>query len=112
MRTENFQMFKLDLEKTKEPEIKLPASIGSWRKQRSSRKNVYFCFIDYVKAFDCMYHNELWKILKHMGVPDHLSPEKPICRSRSNSLNWTGNSRLVKNWERRTSRLYIVPPLI
>ena len=80
---EKFQMVKLDLEKTEEPEIKLPASVGSWRKQRSSRKNI--CFIDYVKTFDCMDHNKLWKILKHMGVPDHLSLEKPICRSRSNS---------------------------
>ena len=50
-------MVKLDLEKTEEPEIKLPASVGSWRKQRSSRKNI--CFIDYVKTFDCMDHNKL-----------------------------------------------------
>ena len=47
-----FQMFKLDLEKAEEPEIKLPTSIGSLKKQVNSRKNIYFCFIDYTKAFD------------------------------------------------------------
>ena len=52
MWTVNFQMFKLDLEKWQEPEIKLPTSVGSLKKQESSRKNVYFHFIDYTKAFD------------------------------------------------------------
>ena len=69
----NFQMFKLDLEKAEEPEIKLPTSTGSWKKQESSRKNIYFCFIDYPKSFDCVDHNKLWKILKEMGIPDHLT---------------------------------------
>ena len=68
----NFQMFKLVLEKAEEPEIKLPTSVGSLEKQDSSRKNIYFCFIDYTKAFDCVDHNKLWKILKEMGIPDHL----------------------------------------
>ena len=68
----NFQIFKLDLEKAEEPEIKLPTSTGSSKKQESSRKNIY-CFIDYAKAFDCVDHNKLWKILKEMGIPDHLS---------------------------------------
>ena len=71
MSTENFQMYKLDLEKAKEPEIKLPTFIGSRRKQESSRKN--FRFIDYTKAFDCVDHNKPWKILKEMGVPSHLA---------------------------------------
>ena len=75
----NFQMFKLVLEKAEEPEIKLPKSAGSWKKQESSRKNIYFCFIDYPKAFDCMDHNELWKILKEMGIPDHLTCFWEIC---------------------------------
>ena len=66
-------MFKLVLEKTKEPEIKLPTSAGSSKKQESSRKKIYFCFIDYPKAFDCVDHNKLWKILKAMGIPDHLT---------------------------------------
>ena len=69
----NSLMFKLVLEKAEEPEIKLPASAGSWKKQESSRKNIYFCFIDYPKAFDCVDHNKLWKILKEMGIPDHLT---------------------------------------
>jgi len=62
--TVNFLMFKLVLEKAEEPEIKLPTSAGSWKKQESSQKNIYFCFIDYAKAFDCVDHNKLWKILQ------------------------------------------------
>ena len=72
MWTVNFQMFKVDLEKAEEPEIKLPASVGSSKKQESSRKNIYFCSIDYAKALDCLDHNKLWKILKEMEIPDHL----------------------------------------
>ena len=67
----NFQMFKLDSEKAEEPEIKLPTSAGSLKKQESSRKNIYFCFIDYDSL--CVDHNKLWKILKEMGIPDHLT---------------------------------------
>ena len=63
MWTKNVQMFKLDLEEAEKPEIKLPASTGSSKKQESSRKNNYFSFIDYAKAFDCVDHNKLWKIL-------------------------------------------------
>ena len=59
--TVNFQMFKLDLEKADEPEIKLPTSIGSSKKQQEFQKNIYFCFIDYAKAFDCVDHHKLWK---------------------------------------------------
>ena len=66
-------MFKLVLEKAEEPEIKLPPSAGSWKKQESSRKNIYCCFIDYAKAFDCVDHNKPWKILKEMGIPDYLT---------------------------------------
>ena len=65
-------MFKLDLEKAEEPEIKLPASVGSLKKARDVPKNIYFCFIDYAKTFDCVDHNKLWKILKETGIPDHL----------------------------------------
>ena len=69
-------MFKLDLEKTEKPDFKLLTSTGSLKKQESSRKkkkHIYFCFIDYAKAFDCVDHNKLWKILKEMGIPDHLT---------------------------------------
>ena len=65
-------MFKLVLEKAEEPEITLPASTGSSKKQEISRKNIYFCFIDYAKAFDCVYHNKLWKI-QEMGISHHLT---------------------------------------
>ena len=61
-----FQMFKLVLEKAEEPEIKLPTSAGLSKKAREFQKNIYFCFIDYAKAFDCVDHNKLWKILKEM----------------------------------------------
>ena len=61
--TVNFQMFKLNLEKAEEPEIKLPTSVGS-SKAKEHQKNI--CFIDYAKAFDCVDHNKLWKILKEM----------------------------------------------
>ena len=57
--TVNIQMFKLVSEKAEELEIKLLASPGSWKKQESSRKNIYFCFIDYAKAFDRVDHNKL-----------------------------------------------------
>ena len=66
-------MFKLDLEMAEEPEIKLPKSVGSSRKKESSRKNIYLCFIDYSKAFDCVDHNKLWESLKELGIPDHLT---------------------------------------
>ena len=65
-------MFKLVLEKAEEPEIKLPTSAESLKKQECSRKHL-FCFIDYAKAFDYVDHNKLWKILKEMGIPDHLT---------------------------------------
>ena len=74
----NFQMFKLVLEKAKEPEIKLPTSVGSSKKQQF-QKNIYFCFIDYAKAFDCVDHSKLWKILKKMGIWDHLTCLWEIC---------------------------------
>ena len=66
-------MFKLDLEKAEEPEIQLPTSAGSSKKQESSRKTSISAFIDYAKVFDCVDHNKLWKILKEMGIPDHLT---------------------------------------
>ena len=65
-------MFKLVLEKAEEPEIKLPRSAGS-SKKKEFQKNIYFCFIDYANAFGCVDHNKVWKILKEMGIPDHLT---------------------------------------
>ena len=65
-------MFKLVLEKAEEPEIKLPTSAGSWKKQESSRKTSISALLT-AKGFDCVDHNKLWKILKEMGIPDHLT---------------------------------------
>ena len=71
-------MFKLDIEKAEEPEINMPTSVGSLEKQGNDnntnrKKKIYFCFIDYVKAFDCVDHNKLWKILQEMGILDHYT---------------------------------------
>ena len=110
--TENFQMFKQDLEKAEEPEIKLPTSVGSSKKWEF-QKIIYFCFIDYTKAFDCVDHSKLWNILKEMGIattwPAFL---EILCRWKSNNYNWTWNNRLVPNRKRSTSKLYIVTLLI
>ena len=65
-------MFKLVLEKAAKQEIKLPTSIGSYKK-KEFQKNIYFYFIDYAKAFDCVDHNKLWKIPQEMGIPDNLT---------------------------------------
>ena len=79
MWTENFQMFKLDLEKVEKTRGQI-ANI-SWivEKARGFQKNIHFCFIDSAKAFDCVDHNNLWKILKEMGIPDHLTASWEIC---------------------------------
>ena len=78
-------MFKLVLEKAEEPEIKLPTSVGSWKKEEF-QKNIYFCFIDYVKTFDCVDHNKLENSERDGNTrPPDLLPEKTVCRSRSNS---------------------------
>ena len=79
MWTVNFQMFKLDLEKAEEQEITFPTSVESLEK-KEFKKNIYFCFTDYAKAFDCVDHNRLWKIFQEMGIPDHLPASWEICR--------------------------------
>jgi len=63
-------MYKLELENSEESEIKLPTSIWIIEKEKEFQKNI--CFIDNTKAFNCVDHNNLWKILKEMGLPDHL----------------------------------------
>ena len=72
-------MFKLILEKAEEPEIKLPTSAGSLKKQKSSRINVYFGFIDYTKTFDFVDHNKLWKILKRWEYQTTWPASWEIC---------------------------------
>ena len=66
-------MYKLGLEKAEELDIKLPTFVGSLKKAREFQKNIYFCFIDYTKTFDRVERNKLWKILKEMGIPVHLT---------------------------------------
>ena len=73
MWTENFQKYKLDFEKPEEPEIKIANVCWIIEKARELRKSIYFCFIDYTKAFDYADHNKLWKILNEMGIPDDLT---------------------------------------
>ena len=72
-------MFKLDLEKAEKPEMKLPTSTGSLKKQESSRK-AYFYFIDYAKAFDCVDHSKLWKILKIWEYQTTWPASWEVCR--------------------------------
>ena len=89
-------MFKLDLEKEEEPEIKLPTSAGSWEKVKEFQNNIYFCFVQYAKAFDCVDHNKLWKILKEMGIPSLLTcllrnlyaDQEATLRTGHGTTNW------------------------
>ena len=82
-------------------------------KAREFQKNIYFCFIDYAKAFDCVDHNNLENSERDGNTrPPDLPLEKPICRSGSNSKNWTWNNRLVPSRKRSMSRLYIATLLI
>ena len=85
MWTENFHMFKLDLEKAEEPEIKLPTSAGSSKKAREFQKNIYFCFIDYAK--DCLHGSQqtVENSSRDGNTREYLTPEKHVCRTRNNS---------------------------
>ena len=86
----------IKLEKTEEPEIKWSTSAGSWKKAGEFQKNIHFSFIDYTKAFDCVDHNKLWKILKNMGTPDHLTcllrnlyaVQEATVRTRHGTTDW------------------------
>ena len=105
-------MFKLDLEKAEEPEIKLPTSVRSQRKQGNFRKTSTSASLTTLKPLTMQI-----KIVENSSRdgntrPPYLSSVKPVCSSRSNSWNWTWNNRLVPNWERSTSRLYIATLLI
>ena len=83
------------------------------KKASEFQKNNYFCFIDYAKAFDCVDHHKFWKILKKMGIPDHLTCLlRNLNAGQEASYNWTWNNRMVPNRKRSTSRLYIVTLLI
>ena len=79
-------------------------------KARDFQKNIYFCFIDYAKAFDCVDHNKLWKILKEIGIPDHLTCllRNLYAGQEATVRTGHGNNRQVPNQEKSTLRLYIV----
>ena len=110
----NFQILKLVLEKAEEPGIKVPTSIWIIKKAREFQKNIYFCFIDYAKAFDSVDHNKLCKILKEMGILDHLTwllrnlyaGQEPTVRTRHGTTDW------FKIGKGGTSRLYTAILLI
>ena len=88
-------MYKLDLEKAEESEIKL-STYWIIEKAREFQKNLYFCFIDYADTFDCVDHNKLWKILPEMGIPDHLAcllrnlyaGQESTVRTRDGKTDW------------------------
>ena len=91
----NFQMFKLDMEKAEEPEVKLPTSVGSYKKAREFQESICFC-TDHAKAFDCVDHNKLWKFLKEMRIPDHFTcflrnlypGQEGIVRTGHGTMDW------------------------
>ena len=107
-------MYKLVLEKAEEPEIKLPTSAGSSKKQEGSRKNIYFCFIDYAKAFDCVDHNKLWKMLKEMGIPDYLTCLLRNLHAGQEATVRTGHGALsrLEPWrvQKRRKRRFLLCP--
>ena len=78
-------------------------------KAREFQKNIYFCFIDYAKAFDCVDYNKLWQVLKEMGIPDHLTCLlRNLYADQATSVRTTWNNELVQNWERSMLKLYVV----
>ena len=106
-------MSKLYLEKAEEPEIKLPTSIRYKKSKAIPEKQKDFCFIDYAKAFNCVDHNKLWKILKEMGMPDHLTSWETCMQVKKQQLEpdmerWTG-SRLGKEY---IKAVYCHPPYL
>ena len=83
------------------------------KKAREFQKNIYFCFIEYAKAFNCVDHNKLWKILKEMGIPDPLTCLlRNLYSGQEATVRTSWNNRQVPNRKRSTSRLYIVTLLI
>ena len=105
-------MFKLDLEKAEEPDIKLPTSVWITEKAREFQKDIYFCFIDYAKAFDYVDHKKPWKILQYMGIKYCLTcllsnlyayPKKQL---EPDLEQWT-SSKSVKNNVKTVYRYHV-----
>ena len=108
----SFQMFKLDLEKAEEPKIKFPTFTGSLKKQESPRKTSTSALLTMLNTL-CGSQQTVENSSRDGNTrPPGLPPEKSICRSRSNSQNWTLNNKVVSNRERSTSKLRIVTLLI
>ena len=108
----NFQMFS-QIRKGRGTRDQIANIRWIIEKAREFQKNIYVCFIDYAKSFDCVDHNKVWKILKEMGIPEHLTCLlRNHMQVRKQQLELTWNNRLVPNRERSTSRLYIVTLLI
>ena len=108
MWTENFQVYKLGLEKAEESEITLPTFVRSFRKQDSSEKNIYFCFTDYTKAFDCVDHKNYAKFLKRLEYQTTFPVSWETCIWVKKQQFEPDMKQLVQNWESSTTRLYIV----
>ena len=108
----NFQMFKLDLEKAEEQEIKFSTYIGSSRKQESSRKVSTSALLTMPKPLTVWITTVENSERDGNTRPPYLPPEKSVCRSRSDTQNWTWDNGVVPNWKRSMSRLYIVTLLI
>ena len=102
-------MFKVVLEKAEEPEVKWPTSTGSWKKQESSRITSISALLTMLKPLTVwMDHNQLWKILKEMGIPDHLTCLlRNVYAGEEATVNWAWKNRLVSNRTRSASRLYV-----
>ena len=94
MRTVNFHMF--GFRKGRGTRDQIANILWIIKKAREFQKNIYFCFIDYAKAFDCVDHNKLWKILQEMGIPDHLTcllrnlyaGQEAAVRTRHETTDW------------------------
>ena len=108
----NFQMLKLVVEKEEEQRSNYQYLLDHGKSKRVPEKHIFLLF-DYAKAFDCVDHNKLWKILKEMGIPDYLTCIlRNLYAGQEATVNWTWNNRLVPNRKKSMSRLYIVTLLI
>ena len=104
-------MFKLVLENA-ETRDQIANICWIMEKAREFQKNIYFCFIDYAKAFDCVDHNKLWTVLQEMEISDHSTCLlRYLCVHQEAAVR-TWNNGLIQNWERGMSRLHIVTLLI
>ena len=106
-------MFNLDLETAEEPEITLPISTGSSKKQESSKKTSVSALLTLPKPLNCVDHNKLWKILKEMGISDHWTCLlRNLYAGQEATVTTDWNNRLVPNRKKSMSRLHIVTLLI